>query len=493
MQWTHEQSPIIQSKASKILVRAFAGTGKTTTLVGFAKANATLRILYLCYNSSVEKAAKGKFPRNVVCKTAHSLAHAVYGIQYAHKKTKNLRLTDIARGLDTQDWELVRDVLATLNNYMASADAELSRPHFPRFRDKAFLTSAQERFLKQGLDMARVVWRRMVDLQDTGMLMPHDGYLKLYQLSKPDLSQRFDCMFLDEGQDINPVIADIAHWQRIKMAIVGDPHQQLYRFRGAEDALNSDWMVGAEEHYLTQSWRFGPAIAHVANIILSYKGETRKLQGLGPQTLVKKSLPADLPHRTFIHRTVIGVIENALQRVRNNPAPKFYWVGGIDSYSLRDLEDLYAFSRGLRQNVQNKKLLRDYRDYTQYVEIAEISQDSEMARSIKIISTYPDLPARILELRSLTLDDELDATITLTTAHKAKGLEWDFVCLYDDFNADPLAPDTDPGKRDDELNLIYVAVTRAMKILAINSLVLSIMQRYVDDRKLKEQIASCEK
>ncbi|SQK99352.1 DNA helicase [Pseudomonas aeruginosa] len=261
MQWTHEQSPIIQSKASKILVRAFAGTGKTTTLVGFAKANPTLRILYLCYNSSVEKAAKGKFPRNVVCKTAHSLAHAVYGIQYAHKKTKNLRLTDIARGLDTQDWELVRDVLATLNNYMASADAELGRPHFPRFRDKAFLTSAQERFLKQGLDMARVVWRRMVDLQDTGMLMPHDGYLKLYQLSKPDLSQRFDCMLLDEGQDINPVIADIAHWQRIKMAIVGDPHQQLYRFRGAEDALNSDWMVGAEEHYLTQSWRFG--VAHV--------------------------------------------------------------------------------------------------------------------------------------------------------------------------------------------------------------------------------------
>lgn len=139
MQWTHEQSPIIQSKASKILVRAFAGTGKTTTLVGFAKANPTLRILYLCYNSSVEKAAKGKFPRNVVCKTAHSLAHAVYGIQYAHKKTKNLRLTDIARGLDTQDWELVRDVLATLNNYMASADAELGRPHFPRFRDTALL------------------------------------------------------------------------------------------------------------------------------------------------------------------------------------------------------------------------------------------------------------------------------------------------------------------------------------------------------------------
>jgi IS30 family transposase len=30
--------------------------------------------------------------------------------------------------------------------------------------------------------------------------------------------------------------------------------------------------------------------------------------------------------------------------------------------------------------------------------------------------------------------------------------------------------------------LLYVAVTRAMKILALNSMVLSIMQRYVDAR-----------
>ena len=105
-----------------------------------------------------------------------------------------------------------------------------------------------------------------------------------------------------------------------------------------------------------------------------------------------------------------------------------------------------------------------------------------MLRSIKIIEAYPDLPQRILALRSCTADNELDATVTLTTGHKSKGLEWDFVCLYDDFTADPLAPDLERGRRDDELNLLYVAVTRAMKILALNSMVLSIMQRYVDAR-----------
>lgn len=480
MQWTHEQYPIIHSTANKLLIQAFAGTGKTTTLVGYAEHHPAVKLLYLCYNKSVELAARGRFPRNVVCKTAHGLAYAVYGSQYAHKQTNNLRLTDIARAINSQDWELVRDVQTTLNNFMASADLEIRHEHFPRFQGQRMLTSAQQRFLTQALGVARSVWRRMIDLQDTGLQITHDGYLKLYQLSTPDLSQRFGGILLDEGQDVNPVIADIVRTQRIRKVTVGDRHQQIYRFRGAEDALSSDWMADAESHYLTQSFRFGPAIAHVANIILSYKGETLKLQGLGPKTLVKRSLPTDLPHRTFIHRTVIGVIENALSLVPTQP--KIYWVGGIDSYSLRDLEDLYLFSRGRHQEVQNRKLLRDYRDYAQYVEIAEVSQDSEMLRSIRIIDAYPDIPQRILALRSCTVGNELDATVTLTTGHKAKGLEWDFVCLYDDFTADPLAPDLDRGRRDDELNLLYVAVTRAMKILALNTMVLSIMQRYVDAR-----------
>lgn len=102
-----------------------------------------------------------------------------------------------------------------------------------------------------------------------------------------------------------------------------------------------------------------------------------------------------------------------------------------------------------------------------------------MLRSIKIITAYPDLPQRAHALRSCTSEKELDATITLTSAHKSKGLEWDFVSLYEDFAADPLSPDLDTGRRDDELNLLYVSVTRAMRILAINSLVLSLMERYV--------------
>lgn len=69
-----------------------------------ASAYADVQVLCLCYNKSVEMAAKNRFPGNVTCKTAQGLAYAVYGTQYQHKKAGNLRITEVARVLATQDW-----------------------------------------------------------------------------------------------------------------------------------------------------------------------------------------------------------------------------------------------------------------------------------------------------------------------------------------------------------------------------------------------------
>jgi superfamily I DNA/RNA helicase len=69
----------------------------------------------------------------------------------------------------------------------------------------------------------------------------------------------------------------------------------------------------------------------------------------------------------------------------------------------------------------------------------------------------------------------------LSTAHKAKGLEWPRVRLADDFpRLEELnALDQDgllyltPEERDQELNLLYVAVTRARQQLELNEAVRS--------------------
>ncbi|HIA7687284.1 TPA: DNA helicase, partial [Escherichia coli] len=47
---TDEQSAIIHWQGEKLVVNAFAGTGKTSTLVQFAAACPESRMLYLAYN-----------------------------------------------------------------------------------------------------------------------------------------------------------------------------------------------------------------------------------------------------------------------------------------------------------------------------------------------------------------------------------------------------------------------------------------------------------
>ena len=60
--------------------------------------------------------------------------------------------------------------------------------------------------------------------------------------------------------------------------------------------------------------------------------------------------------------------------------------------------------------------------------------------------------------RAHMTDDEDSADILFTTAHKAKGLEFDTVKVVDDFR---ITPDLEKGS-DDEKNLLYVAVSRYM-------------------------------
>lgn len=133
--------------------------------------------------------------------------------------------------------------------------------------------------------------------------------------------------------------------------------------------------------------------------------------------------------------------------------------------------------------MKGKKLLQEYPQYTFYKEVANDSQDPEMLRSIQIIEQYAkDLPALFAKLRLNAVADELEASVTLSTAHRAKGLEWDAVQLAEDFSFEPFNPNNSREAWEDEMNLLYVACTRAMQVLALNAPVLAIMAEFVGRR-----------
>ena len=170
----------------------------------------------------------------------------------------------------------------------------------------------------------------------------------------------------------------------------------------------------------------------------------------------------------YLHRTVAGTFESAIANIDK----RIYWIGGIEKYNFQELLDVYYFSIGEKSKVKRKKLFVEFRSYDDYKTAAENTSSAEMMRNVKLIDKNGNHLIRLIaKLRKLEARKIKDAELIVGTAHRSKGLEFDYVRLADDF------PDvTDQTKFDDmdiladELNLLYVASTRAMRMLVMNEI-----------------------
>jgi superfamily I DNA/RNA helicase len=376
--------------------------------------------------------------------------------------------------MNSRNWSFVKTVVDVLTCFMTSADDCISEKHLPE-RGKEYRDEQPAEYINSIFTYAELIWNKMIDRADEEIRMLHDGYLKLYSLSNPDLS-KYHSIMADEAQDLNPVTLAILRQQsQSQLIYCGDSHQQVYTFRGSDNALEHPSLRGSTDLTLTNSFRFGPAVAIVANILLAFKGETKKVNGAGYRTQIKQALPPEALQPALIHRTVMGVIDSALEAT--GAGKKVFWVGGIDSYNIGSIEDLGRLNSNQKSSIKNQAMAREYSDFNQYKEMAELTHDVEMRRAVKIISTYDKLPDRLSRLRKLSVKDEADADVIVTTAHRSKGLEWDHVRVMDDFS-DPLDRDLTLAARSDEINLLYVAATRAKKILALNAIIIGMMREH---------------
>jgi superfamily I DNA/RNA helicase len=471
---TPQQDNIINFDGDYLLVMSGAGTGKTSVLVEYAKANPRVRMLYVCYNKAIKLEAVRKFPKNVVCRTLHSIAWKMKGVALQHKIKQGMRLGDIKRLINTNDWNIAREIETVFNNYLCSASSKIGKEHATFINPK---TSRQEQRQSLIIAAAERVWQAAID-PNSEFPATHDVYLKLYCLDRPSMHKWFGTILFDEAQDANPVVSDWVYGQKTRFIVVGDSHQQLYRWRGAENSME-DFRAAkrAVTMIMNKSFRFGPTVAKTATMLLDYKSETT---GSAPfpiegneaiNDVVRLILPMSMindPH-TRLHRTVSATLATAMNFIHK----KVHWIGGIESYNLQEILDVYYFSQGMKNKVQRKKLLVDFNNFHEYKRAADDSEDMEMRRICKLIDDHSDaIPAKLARLRKNEAKDEVYADVTIGTAHRAKGLEWDTVVLADDF-PDLLDPDLDmdPKEIADELNLLYVACTRAMKNLQINDIV----------------------
>lgn len=444
---TQEQQDIIKSatEGNNIAIKAFAGTGKTTTLNLISKELKQFS-LYVAFNKSIAEEATGKFPSHVECRTIHSLAyHDIIRPNYKMKKKLGFWLdkTDIDLG--------TLEGAANVNSIKKSiSDAIILFCQSDKESILEIIEEDSDRF--SGLeDFITEYWNNLIDCDNKAKINP-DVYLKLFQLSKPKLDYKI--IYLDEFQDSNPVTIDLIFKQLehgTQLIIVGDSNQAIYEWRGAKNGFNSI-PEGFETYYLTESFRFTQKIADIANRLLYIAGEDKELKG--------KAEPVDkYKTNAIICRSNSAILETLLASYQEKKKV----------YCLADLKDLFSkmyhiSSLYFKSPVKypNAELVR-FKDYQQLQ--AEADHDYNLARLIKLtikLSSAPGLFTNINNIKSVLVEDESIADFTLTTAHKSKGLEWDNVILAEDIfyliDEESTAETLATGQL---LNLIYVAVTRA--------------------------------
>ena len=284
----------------------------------------------------------------------------------------------------------------------------------------------------------------------------------MYQASNPNLS-KYDIILLDEAQDTNPCVLNIIDGQLCGKVLVGDPHQNIYGFRQSINAMDC---VKGETLSLTSSFRFGANIADTVNSILgTFCNESREIKGLRAQ-------PASDRSHCYLHRTNAGLFGRAASLL--SKGAKMHFVGGVYNYGFDSIVDTWKLYAG--QSDIRDTFIRRFRDYSELCDYAESAQDREIASRLSIVDTFgAQIPSLVSKI-SMSECPADSADVTLTTAHKSKGLEWGYVTLGEDFPdlmaaGEPLTASTarrlgkDPLSTE-EANLIYVASTRAKNKIA---------------------------
>lgn len=514
---TDEQSAIIEAAGTgdSLLIEAGAGTGKTTALVGVANRLVRRRGLLMVYNR-IAATATAPMLSGTGCqaRTLHSLAYrsavarpiaqserlkmALPGARAAEAGGIKSRIGLDARGDRLLGVAAQGHLLKQwVSRYCHCDDDVLAIKHFPvaAFRELvnpdlmfAGVSDARQRWQDLArqvagslLDAAQRLWAKMsgphADFPST-----HDVYLKLYVMSRPRLP--WDYVLLDEAQDANPLALQFFHMARsqgCQTIAVGDSHQQLYAWRGAVDAMRH--ITDAKRLELTQSFRFGPEVACIANAVLALQGSDFRLTGLGPRGSVHKHL--DKP-TAVICRTNGEAIRAALEATRGERRAALC----LNREEMRhEIEILDRFRREGKSASRRYCMFRSFEELEELVEAGELP-DARIL--LKLIEEHGARGADAL-IADMAVGKSAEAIngagrdVVCLTAHASKGLEFDRVMLAGDF----LPMERDNESDDDyrarleqyreELNVFYVAVTRTRRALGTGDCAVA---RLVTDRPI---------
>ncbi|ASJ88863.1 putative DNA helicase (plasmid) [Pseudomonas aeruginosa] len=225
--------------------------------------------------------------------------------------------------------------------------------------------------------------------------------------------------------------------------------------------------VPGRTYPLSLSFRFGEEIAEAANRVISSKSNRSEvlLRGLpGKGSTIGPIQRGEAQTRIF--RTNTSVLKEALNLSDLGVTTQ---IVGDMSEMRHKIEGAYSLLKGATHEVKHPAF-HQFKNWDELEGWMYRNQDTEITQIANLVKAYV---RRIDALLKICSKQASSGEVRLITAHRAKGCEWDNVVIGQDFDErlDGLLLNgrSRSPQADEELNLLYVALTRTRKRLESKS------------------------
>lgn len=494
----------IRDTQDSLIIEAVAGSGKTTTIVAAVKIiPENLRTMFLAFNKSIATELSEKLPEHVNCMTLNSLGYRAW-MKYigGRADVKTNKITNILKQpqfkTEYGEWK-VRQLLYPVNQLIGFAKQAGLVPKDAQSYVKTSLVDDTDAAWKHIINYHNVDFnvkrdgkslgeyrRELAETTDMAIKMARQALtLSIRKKNEVDFNDQLfmpvvygaefakhDVIFLDEAQDIS-------HIQRVmvkralvdggRVIAVGDRHQAIYGFRGADSSSldNIKRMFNCVVLPLSVSYRCGVDIIELAQNIVPHieardGAQQGKIEYLTPYS--ETYLPFK-PHDYIICRNVAPLVTLAFTIIRSGkPA---YIVGDDIGKTISKLITKLKPTgiNNLRQRLYEweKAEIQRLQEADPMAVGSWISDRADTVRAF-IDSSGANTVEELLRTIEELFENNADNAIKLSTIHKSKGLESDRVFILDQ-KLMPSKYATHDWQKEQEDNLKYVAITRAINYL----------------------------
>lgn len=455
-----------------LIVRARAGTGKTTTIIEGIDHAPERKILLAAFNKKIAVELSDRLNNPAAeAKTLHALGFGYVLRNWNGTQVDDQRGVRLARMAVTDD--VPDDIVRLIARLASRCKNTCPTPSVEDVISEAEDANMEpdEMYEENGYDKRFIAGRVLeamrlackerdgtIDYDDMVFMPVRNGWVM----------GKYDLVVIDESQDLS--MTQLAFAQRLctkngRIVVVGDDRQAIYGFRGADsrsmERLKRE--LNATELGLTITYRCPKKVVELAKCIVSdYEAAPDAPEGtverMSRQTMISSALPGDF----ILSRKNAPLAGACLSLLRAGKRAKVEGkdigktlITLVNSFNARTVPQFLTRLRSWKQKEFARAQKLDESKRSVRVElIADQAEALEVL--VEGLSGMKELRARINDLFSDTLEQGGQGHIICSSVHKAKGRERDNVFLLES---------TFTSKNIEESNIRYVAITRAKKRL----------------------------